>query len=279
MTTNWTCQAKFAKEPLTVGDKYQVNCQGEAVEWKGKSLNFEFPDNLKYNFRVIKFDEVKSDSIAFTATTYQTGEYALEPIVLSDGENKVNLSPWSLKVDSVVQVKPGEPPQPFGPFGPFLLPWPLWVWIALGTILVSLFSGGLFAYLRRQRLKAWRKLVEENMTTLSPYHQFYKDIRKLQRLHSEPKEAIAQLDEAFRLYFLRELEVPTAGRPASWFLKHIRRKNPRLIKAISKDLATTLRELEKVKAKSLSERDSEQLTRQCQTIVDTVWQGFQEKQI
>lgn len=277
MNANWTCTPQMVNGELTVGEKYRVDCHGQEVNWTKSSLEVFMPAEWKYHFRILRFEKVEKAELSFVATTYKTGEYTLpSEIQLSDGDNKINLSPWNLKVASVIQQNTGKPSEPFGPFGPFTMEWPIWMWVTLGLFMVTVVVVWSRALFLRRRKKLWAKIVADNITALTPYHQFYKDFRKLSRI-SEPKPAdLEQLDSALRLYFLRELEVPTEGKPSKWILHYLHKKNSTLAKTISSDVSVVMRELEIAKHKEVSSRDFEQLSRRCRLLVDRLWEGMRE---
>jgi hypothetical protein len=61
-------------------------------------------------------------------------------VVLSDGEQQVELAFEPLTVASVIKPQPGQTPQPYGPFGPFAMSWPLYYWWILAGLCVALLS-------------------------------------------------------------------------------------------------------------------------------------------
>ncbi len=273
----WKCEPKFENPEITVGEIYSVTCEGAQMAWKKPELEVVMPQDFKYHFHVTTFDEVTPQKIKFSAVTYKTGQYKLtDQIVITDGENKINLSPWDLKVASVIEPQNGEEPKPFGPFGPFQLEWPLWMWVALGVFVISILSTALIFIWDQQRRRKWAFWVAEYTTALSPYHQFYKDFRRLSRLSQPTPDDLSKLEESFRLYFLRELKVPTLNEPADWVLKWLRKKNPMLSKNLRPELHMVYRELARAKKTNFSPDDFEQLTRKCQQIVDRVFDGLKE---
>ncbi|OQW47917.1 MAG: hypothetical protein A4S09_14050 [Proteobacteria bacterium SG_bin7] len=274
----WNCEPKFPENvQMDVGRIYDVTCSGPSVAWIKSDLEVEMPQDWKHFFHVVDFDEVTAERIKFSATSYKTGEYRLpNNIVITDGENRVTLTPWNLKIESVVRAQPGMEPQPYGPFGPFLLEWPLWMWITLGVFVVSAIGSVLAIYWERRRKKIWANIVAGYTTALKPYHQFYKDYRRLSRLTEPRLEDLSKLNEAFRLYFLRELKVPTLKEPPSFVLKWLKKRNPSLSKNIKSDLFMILREMESATKGKLSAKDFEQMSRKCQQIVDEVYEGLNE---
>lgn len=270
----WKCEPTFDNPPLTVGEVYKVTCTGESVAWKKQELEVTMPQDWKYYFHVTSFDSVAPDKIEFSAVTYKTGAYDLtDQIFVTDGENKINLQPWKLQVESVIQQQQTEP-QPFGPFGPFYLEWPLWMWIVLGVAAATLVGSVFVALWERRRKRLWAALVTEYTTALSPYHEFYKNYRRLARLSSPKLDDIHKLDESLRLYFLRELRVPTLKESADWVLKWLRKKNPQLSKKVRGDLKVIYRELSLAKTSHFTPKDFEQMSRRCQRVVDTVYEGL-----
>lgn len=274
----WSCEPKLPENvPMDVGRIYEVTCTGPSVAWTKTDLEVEMPQDWKHFFNVVSFDEVAAEKIKFSATSYKTGEYKLsEAIVITDGENKVTLSPWNLKVESVVQAQPGMEPQPYGPFGPFLLEWPLWMWVVLGIFVATMVGSVIAAFWERRRKRIWANIVAEYTTAMKPYHQFYKDYRRLSRLTNPSPDDLLKLNEAFRLYFLRELKVPTLKEPPGFVLKWLKKKNPNLTKNVKADLIMILRELENAKKNKFSVKDFEQMSRKCQEIVDEVYEGLNE---
>ena len=241
MTPLWTCQAVLPEQPLTVGQKYTVECRGEQVAWSNKELNLVIPETQKFGLKVLKFDDITNTSVKFTGVSYQAGEMTLEKLILNDSSgNSAELGAWSIKVDSVIKGKQ----EPFGPFGPFLMSWPIWLWIVLASIFFAL-SGllGWLYFLKKQK-RDWAKIVNQYTTALLPYHQFYKDTRKILRSEdSDERLRLKKLEESFRLYFLRELEVPTLDQEPKWILKHLQKKNSQVGKDLKVEFLQVFREM------------------------------------
>jgi hypothetical protein len=272
----WRCDADLPPDGLTVGQIYSVACAGSAVNWQKTDLEVVMPQEAKYHFHLISFDEVSAEKIKFSAVGYKTGQFEIQNIVMTDGENKIHLMPWNVKINSVIDAQPGMQPKPYGPFGPFTLEWPLWMWIALGVFVLAVVVSLVAAILEKRRKRLWAAIVAEYTTALSPYHQFYKDYRRLSRVTSPTAEDLKKLDESFRLYFLRELHVPTLTESSQFVLKWMRKRNPVLVKEIKTDLQMIYRELSKAKKSNFSAKDFEQMSRKCQQLVDQVYEGLVE---
>ncbi|MDZ4661845.1 MAG: hypothetical protein SGJ18_09540 [Pseudomonadota bacterium] len=266
--TAWTCKAEPI-EGLTVGQKYIVECSGDSVQWAEKELSVSIPESQKYQLKILKFEDVTNTNVKFIGVSYQAGDITLEKIILKDkSENSVVLGAWTIKVDSVIKGKP----EPFGPFGPFLMSWPMWLWLALALVFLAVSSllGRLY-YLKKRKLE-WARIVNQHSTALLPYHQFYKDTRKILRADEDERLRLKKLEESFRLYFLRELEVPTLEEEPKWILKHLEKRNVQMDKGLRDEFLQVFREIRRAgeSQQNFASKDTEQITHHCQKIVDVV---------
>lgn len=267
--TSWPCQAQLP-ENLTVGQKYFVECSGGDVAWSKEDLHVIVPEAQKFQLKVLSISEISNNKIKFVAVSHQAGEFTFDKIGLKDKIDTpgIELGAWSIKVDSVIKGKP----EPFGPFGPFLMSWPLWLWIFLTFVFLTIAGFLAWAYQLKKRRLAWAEIVNQNSTSLLPYHQFYKDMRKILRSQEEEKVRLKKIEETFRLYFLRELKVPTIEQEPKWIFSHLHKRDAQAARKVKDDFLQVFREIRRAQEskQSFQNKDTEQISHSCQRVVDLV---------
>lgn len=270
----WICDFKEipggeAMNSLTVGSKFALNCHGDIpVEWKASeplTLSYKTPEQ-QYSLNVLKVEKLEPQDAQFIVTSYKAGKHQPEYIRFQRGGSGFEMAKPSWEVKSV--LKPNEKPQPFGPFGPFDVALPLWILIA--AILVS--GLLIFAVVQRSRKGLQRRRMLEDLkrhrTAMSPLHQFYRDARTLRKrldnvkVAEELKTITEDLNRDFRLYVLRQFEIPTLDWADAAILKDLRRRHRKIWLTTADPLRKTLRELLRLKGQpSVLLKDVEQLHR------------------
>ena len=258
---------------LTVGAKFAMKCHGDiAVAWDETQphLVFAKPEE-SYTLAILKTTQQGPNDAQYIVTAYKAGQHAPEYVRVLQGAAGSEKGFESVKpkwaVQSVLDPKQ-QPPQAFGPFGPWSLGLPMWF---IASILIFLALLIFLVVRQLRRMSQRRKMLEElklHKTAMAPLHQFYRDARLLRRrLHtvkeeSELPQIAKDLDRDFRLYILRQFQIPTLAWSNRAILEDLRRRHRKTYRGASESLKKTLRELDKLKMRpQFHSKDVEQLYR------------------
>lgn len=280
----WTCKlskldgqkigAEITSEnPLTVGETFQLTCEGGSVDLDREKLSLELPQEAKYALRILKTIDVKPTGAEFFATTWVGAAAEFKHLYLTDGAKRVDLGPLKLEAKSVIPEEKAKEAKPFDPYAPVHLNLPAYVWLALALVLavIGLWVAWMVAGLvKRKRLKS---LLTKNAITMSPFHFFHKELRRLTRQGvSDSNVYIKELNEAFRWYLTRTFFVNALMAKPKTITTEIQKADPTTFKAVKRDLTLALTELEKAYAEKqkLSDADIHQLTELCRSLADRI---------
>lgn len=263
----WKCELGEMND-LTVGSKFTARCQGDIpVEWKEGPLTVAFADKEQaYTLFVLDAPKLEANTAELVLTAYKAGDHQPEYVRIVQGEHGFEWQKPAWKVQSV--LKQGEKQEPYPPYGPWGLSIPVWVLVA--AILTLVLAAVLIARFLRRRSQRNRMLadLEKHKTALSPVHQFYRDARNLRRrLHhlktsEEVSEVAKDLNHEFRLYILREFQIPTLDWSNREIMADLKKRHPRVFKKAGNTLSKTLRELVGLREqKDILLKDVEQLYR------------------
>lgn len=270
----WTCEFKGlpenpALDALTVGSKFALHCHGDIpVEWDANlTPKPTFPQKeMEYSLSILQTTKLDSKDVSFVVTGYKPGRQEPDFIRFVQGDKGFEVVKPKWEIQSV--VKKDEKPQPYPSFGPWSIFLPTWFLVSI-VLVIALMA---YVVVRTLRRRAQRQRMLEDLkrhrTALSPLHQFYRDARLLRRkLHSaktiEDLQKISEdLDREFRLYVLREFEIPTLDWSDNEILGDLKKRHRRVYRKASEPLKKTLRELYRVKGREkLLLHDVEQLHR------------------
>lgn len=277
----WRCEFKEANESgsakldaLTVGSKFVLSCQGDiAVKWGEGLPRVSFGEGEKakagqFTLQVLKVIRQDPQAADFIVTSYKAGEHAPEFFRILSGDSGFEAVNAKWKVQSVIKAEQQPPPQPYPSFGPWNLSLPVWFWALL---LILLAGAAVSVFVRVRKARQRRRMLEGlklHRTALAPIHQYYKDSRKLRNRMNQVKTAeefgpLAQdLNKEFRLYVLREFEVPALEWSNRAILGDLSRRHRAVYRKAGEPLKKTLRELERLQSqKNLSLQDLEQMHR------------------
>lgn len=271
----WTCEffplegkEATALNSLTVGARFGWKCHGDiAVAWTEQPLRLVFPkEDAQYSLAILKTVRQDPNNVQYEVTAYKAGDHAPEYVRVLQGEHGFEVAKPQWTVKSVLDPK--QKPQPYGSLGPFNLSLPLWfvVAIVLGIVLI------VFTITRRLRKASQRRRMLEDLklhtTALAPLHQFYRDARNLRRrIHqmkdeSELKAISEDLDRDFRLFVLRQFQVPALDWSDADILRDVRKRHRKTYEQANEPLRRTLRELSKLKGRTqVGVNDVEQMQR------------------
>lgn len=253
---------------LTVGSKFSLSCKGDIpVNWSEGPLTVQFPKKEdSYTLQVLKTERLAPNEAVMTVTAYKAGAHHPDYVRITQGANGFEVSKPAWEIKSV--LKKDEQPQPYAPFGPWSLGFPMWI-VITAAILLALVGLFIFRMVRRYTQRN-RMLLElaRHKTALSPIHQFYRDARQLRRRlnltqsEGEFKAVADDLDREFRLYVLREFQIPTLEWSDRAIVEDLRRRHRHVYQVAGDPLKRTLRELARMKAQTAVKLgDVEQLHR------------------
>lgn len=269
-------------EEITVGQKFQLDCEGASVALQREKINLALPKKEKYKLRLLETKVLTENKASFVATSYFVGKNRFDEVHLTDGAQVIGLKGIEVHVKTVIDPNENPERQPYGPFAPLTVAWPLWLWLTIGAV-VLVVGGFLFYKFRKSYQK--KKLIQElarHGTALSPYNQFNKDMRRLSRqmpntgTQEWPKESVQtylkELNQLFRWYLARELIVPALQWGPGQILRDIRRNDRELYEKIRRDLIVALNEVKKALASSdkATREDCLQLTDLCRKVADAI---------
>lgn len=281
----WTCQTlRFDdkggpgasitdQNPVTVGEKFLLVCEGGGVELNQAKLSLELPKKARYALRILETRGLEAGRGEFVVTTWVGQSVSFPTLILTDGSNRVDLGPLAINTKSSIPEEKQKEPQPYDPYGPVKLGLPVTVWILIAIVLCLIGAWAAWLASRLLKRKRLKTLLAKNQIALTPFNQFNKDLRRIVRAGSGDLPAsIKDLRESFRWYLTRDLVIPATTESTPRILKEIGRKHPKILKSQKRDLSLALNELDKAATspESTSETDLVQLTDLCRTLADRI---------
>ena len=268
----WNCRVEGQPkdQQWTVGEVFHLDCEGPSVEFLSTELQFKHKEEQTYALRILEVEKQSENSLSLQVTAYNAGNLQLDESSIMDQKvPMLKVEPITLQVKSVIQ----DPAQkPFGPILAMKLAYPNWLWIALGGAVLILAFFSIFRWRRkRQMLKVIEELKQHN-TALGAFNQFNKDVRTLGRQYifgkkedwseTKRKQYVENLDEAFRMYLLREFYIPALDWNTNLVVRTISKQDKKEAKIYSDDLRKFLKEIDRAKSdtEKLKMHDCKQLT-------------------
>lgn len=255
----WTCQFSEAGQPLTdltAGSKFTMKCHGDIpVEWTKDPLKLAFAkEEENYTLAILEVKALESQDAELLVTGYKAGKHNPEYVRVLQGDKGFETAKPQWEIKTV--LKKNEQPQPYPSFGPYSVSFPIWILIA-GALTLAAVIWACVRFIRRTTQR--RRMLEDlkrHATALSPLHQFYRDSRNLRRrLHNvktadELKTLSEDLDREFRLYVLRQFQIPTLDWSNGAILRDLRKRHRKVYNHAADPLKKTLRELLKLRAQN-----------------------------
>jgi hypothetical protein len=287
----WNCTFAKSTEPsavdlnaLTVGSKFSMSCKGDiAVAWGEGPLNVQFPKKEdSYTLQILKSEKLDPNEAVLVVTGYKAGKHNPDYVRVTQGALGFEVAKPAWEIKTV--LKQGEQPQPYPPYGPWSLGFPMWIVIAV-LIALALIGLMIFRAVRRhtQRNRMLAELARHK-TALSPIHQFYRDARQLRRRlnvaqdKAEYKAVADDLNRDFRLYVLREFQIPTLDWSDRAIAEDLRKRHRRVYQTAGDSLKRALRELARMKAQAeVKPTDVEQLHRMSMDAAERIEQAKEAK--
>lgn len=273
-------------QQLTVGREFYLICKGDWPKTLNQeNLKFAGDENFKYQLKLLKFEFRSPEEADLKVTSYVAAKYQIPQLLLTDGEQNIDLGQVQFEVQSVLPAQQQQQGQkigqlsaeeqakvePYGPFGPATIAVPAVYWLALlGSIA---FVGVLVA------LKVWRYnqrramllRLKEHDAALSPLMEFHQAMRRLQRSNpvffgkagneQELREGVKELSRMFKVYMSRRLKVPAFEWNERLIVKDLRKYHPLVYDSYSKRIHDLFSEFRKAEGagQNLASKDVSQL--------------------
>jgi hypothetical protein len=266
---------------LTVGREFYLSCEGEwPSTLKQENLRFEGDASLPYQLKLLHFEFRTPTQADLKVTSYLAGPHRFPGVVLTDGEQKLELGGIEYQVQSVIQK--GEKVEPFGPFGPATIPIPISYWF---LVIGAVAAVGLFIGLRLWRASQRRAMLErlkQHDSALTPLQEFHQSMRRLQRANSvfygketgaeELRQGIEELARMFKVYISRRLRVPAFEWNERLILADIRRYHPAVFDESSRKIHDLFTEFKKAQGsgQKLHGKDVIQLAETLRKVLENV---------
>ncbi|MCB0378119.1 MAG: hypothetical protein KDD33_06480 [Bdellovibrionales bacterium] len=283
---SWNCRVQGAPKSSqwTVGEVFEVECEGPSVVFSSSQLQTQIPEPASYSLKILKVLEQKEHKIVVQATSYNTGQHDFTGAVIAeDGVPKFKMEPLQVQVKSVLeQNKPDQ--KPFGPIMAMKLSYPWWLWLVLASFVVGGVFFALFRWKRKAQMKRVIDELKQHNTALGAYNQFNKDLRTLSRKNifgksgswneMQKERYVTNLDEIFRMYLLREFYIPALEWNSKLVLKEVSKNDKKGFAKYGEDLRGFLKELDHAKddIEKVKVNDCQQLTQMARRTTQTIWQ-------
>lgn len=279
----WNCSIEGTPNDnqWTVGEVFNLQCEGPTVALSGQGLTLKLPEQQIYTLHLLDVIDQTDNKVLFKVTSYRPGEHKVQELKITEaGVPKIQVEPFVFPVQSVIK-DPGQ--KPYGPIMAFQIAYPQWLWITLVVSAIILVFGLLFRTYRRSQMRKVLEALKEHNTALGAFNQFNKDIRILTRENlfdqkngwsqEQKKRYIESLDQIFRMYMLREFIVPALDWGDRLILKTIAKQDRRHFTQYSTDLAKLMAELKRAQKDQdkVQVHDCKQLTQMAQKVTQTIW--------
>lgn len=232
---------------LTVGQVFQMSCQGELASFDPAALSVFVmregnPKPDIYSMKILSTLEFQPTQAKFLVTSYQIGSLPQGEIHLTDGKVQAKISGPQWTVKSVIEAKEGEEVKAFGPIPALQGTLGNVIWIFLAAAVVAWIGNLIWEIRERKRLKKLFESLKSMRTHRSALDEFYTEIRALDRKYNfanpSEREVVGALFRSFRMYLVRELSVPAHEWNARKVIAEIRRRSttppPELIGELKK---------------------------------------------
>jgi hypothetical protein len=284
------CNLQTPDGNLTVGQEFSVTCDGALPHLDIAKTEIRLDEADRYKLHLLSMQQT-DNQLQLVVTSYEVGDHQLKAVQLVDPTNSLVLGDLSFSVKSVLDPK--EPPsEPYGPRGPLGLSLPWWYY-ALWVVVIAVVVGYVVRRLRQYWQK--KKLIEEMVnqgSALTPYHQFTKTIRQLQRQHlflaepagtvpeEEKKAVLSELENSYRLFLGRSFLLPTLQWNDGQILSDLRRSHRSLFRVQGEKIRQLLREYERARSavQSLQAKDFAQLMQLSRHNVDDLYGYLQRRE-
>ncbi len=230
-------------------------------------------------FYIQEIRELKETGATLVVSPWLAGNVKLQNPVLTDKKVRVGLGEIELQMTSVMDPAKNPEGKPYPPEHPLTLAWPLWFWVLIAALAVGVaYVVGLAVRqsLRRKRLLT---LLEKNAIALSPLNHLNKELRKLQRQipvgdqkwdQMGSRSFFKTLETEFRWFLARELVIPAIEGSTRTIQRTLKKNDPDLFKAVSRDLRIVLTETRKAQTSNAGSDDAVQLMELVRTLASRI---------
>jgi len=280
----WNCRVDSTpadKKGFTVGERLSLVCEGERVSFGQGDMYFQLPENLLFAIRILDIDEVTSNRMSLTVTTYIAGKIELKDVYFAeDGVERFKVKPFIIASQSVIK----NPEQkPFPPRTGVRLAYPAAIKMSLGALGFLILLYLFYRWYRRDQKQRVLYSLKKHSSALGAYNQFNKDLRGLGRnyvfsSHSpwsqdQVKKYLESLDALFRMFLLREFLVPANEWKSNPVVKEIQKFDKIRFKSYGSSLSKYLKELDRARKveDQVSMEDCQQLTILARKVSQKIW--------
>lgn len=278
----WDCQLTPESQPVHVGTKMRLLCQGEPLAIRPEDLRLlDEKGQPQFELKILEVvsqQTVGDSSVArfeAIATSYKPGQYKDERgFLFTDGKQKLFLKNNSFEVQSVLPQ--GQQVQPVPPYGPITIGFLWWMILAFVlAIVLPLVAIYYFSKKKRQRQLILASL-HSYKTLRDPYDELYKDFRSLERQYGiDPEDAknfLADLEKYYRMFLIRELHVPALQWSDAQVMKEIKQVlGAKKIETLEKPLKALFKEFAKSKNTELSAKDCHQILGMTKSVSEAIF--------
>lgn len=255
----WNCDLS-KKENITVGEKLTLACQGSVegidktkLQIKDAKLSDEIP-----SLSLLGVLDSKESEQIFSVTSYRVGDHSSEGIVFYDGNNKISISELKWNVTTVIQQDPLNPPQAYGAFPMWSMSYPIWFWIVVIALIISVILLPIRQYKKIKQRELDFEDLKNLETGLNPLDAFFKNARRMERAlevdHISANGFIDQIDSDMRVYLSRALQLPIHKWGIDKSLSEIKSKYPKIYRDYGSEIQKYQSEVLKTK-KNVQKKD------------------------
>lgn len=279
--------AEMTSEPKTVGTPFLLSCQGE-FEGKITELpSFQFGEEQNpFLIHPLKVRASSEEHLDLVVTSYVVGDHqGITPFVMVSGANVYQAEGVSFTVASVLTEE--SPPEGYPPYGPFSVSYPLWLWLSIALVILSIiFVLSRSFRLRRQKRELIEKVLGQNYDTSNlnevirtgarhAYQDFNKEMRVLQKRieagrESDPNLLFRDIQNTFDLYLVKRFLVPVRDWSVKAILKDIKKNHKKIHQTHARPMAFLLREIKKARGRRVDSSDCEQMFKKIRKLVDGI---------
>lgn len=233
-------------QAVNVGDRLPLVCSGSFSPPLTAAARTVWTDkNMGHTLDILDVRAAASNQVEFIVAGYRPGEHKIS-LLIEEGGQKFETNEIEFKVESILD--PANPnPQAFPSKGPYRESYPMGIWIALGGALILFALFIVWGFLARQKVRRIKDEMDKMKSFLSPIGQVSKDLREIQKKRRSEdytsKMMVQDLDRSFRLYLVREFQIPAHRLDEKEVLRAFRKRNRILFEANEPELRRLLNEL------------------------------------
>ena len=263
MEHKWQCRFKNLHEPITVGQKLLMVCEGEPKINFKEPIHIQFLDNKhNYSLYVLKTLNKEGNFLALEVTSYRTGELK-NPFIITDGEQGFVIEDFSFHVQSVLKSEKQQA-KAYGPFGPFKPPLPLWYLTTMG---ISFFCFLVCILIFVNRLLKRKKHIQNILnrkTYLNPAKSFIIGLRKQK---NDWTQTDRHLEKLFKIFLEDHFFIPAIDKSDAQIMKLLKKYHYSVYKREGQNIRRLLNEFSFLKQKNVDKKTLLELKKLCQKMV------------